>query len=586
MILNTRNLKLTYEKGKIRWIKAGSNEILRMIYPAVRDKNWGTIEAQIKDEKIITNKNSFSIKYKAIYKENDIHFEADYVIKGEENNTISYEMSGTAKSSFLRNRIGLCILHPIKECSGNSFEVISTEGVKTEHYFPAQISPHQPAKNISGINWRIKSIKASLKFEGDIFEMEDQRNWTDASYKTYSTPLDLPFPAKISKNERIYQKVTLTIIGAEPRPKKKNNLINIELEEVKQSFPNLGFSQSAEKELLTDTNIKLLKSLENFHYRGDIYFSNNDWENHYLLLHNESKKLKVALFLVLHFTVNWEKELEKFLTNTSSNKISPSYILLLDENLKITTSDLIKNALPFIRKNFPNTKIGGGVDANFAELNRSQLDPGKLDFVNFSISPQVHAFDDMSLIENLEGQKYTVDTAKKLFPGKLIFVSPITLKQRFNVIATTEGENKISTIDSRQTSFFKALWTLISIKYLSESGADLVTYFEAAGEKGLVDKKPFPVYHIFEMMKGARNVLKTNSSFPLKVDSICLEYKDKQTLYIVNFSSEIQTIIFPKEFLKSKRIDISEDFSKIEHALEGVSIKINPVSMIALQLML
>ena len=30
--------------------------------------------------------------------------------------------------------------------------------------------------------------------EGDTFEMEDQRNWTDASYKTYVRPLALPWP--------------------------------------------------------------------------------------------------------------------------------------------------------------------------------------------------------------------------------------------------------------------------------------------------------------------------------------------------------------------------------------------------------
>ena len=30
---------------------------------------------------------------------------------------------------------------------------------------------------------------------GDVFEMEDQRNWTDASFKTYCTPLRQPFPA-------------------------------------------------------------------------------------------------------------------------------------------------------------------------------------------------------------------------------------------------------------------------------------------------------------------------------------------------------------------------------------------------------
>ena len=30
--------------------------------------------------------------------------------------------------------------------------------------------------------------------EGDTFEMEDQRNWSDASYKTYVRPLALPWP--------------------------------------------------------------------------------------------------------------------------------------------------------------------------------------------------------------------------------------------------------------------------------------------------------------------------------------------------------------------------------------------------------
>ena len=33
-----------------------------------------------------------------------------------------------------------------------------------------------------------------LLFEGDLFETEDQRNWTDASFKTYCTPQELGFP--------------------------------------------------------------------------------------------------------------------------------------------------------------------------------------------------------------------------------------------------------------------------------------------------------------------------------------------------------------------------------------------------------
>ena len=38
--------------------------------------------------------------------------------------------------------------------------------------------------------------------EGDTFEMEDQRNWTDASYKTYVRPLALPWPYTLRAGEQ------------------------------------------------------------------------------------------------------------------------------------------------------------------------------------------------------------------------------------------------------------------------------------------------------------------------------------------------------------------------------------------------
>ena len=44
--------------------------------------------------------------------------------------------------------------------------------------------------------------------------MEDQRNWTDASYKTYSTPLDLPYSGYSGKGTIIKQSVTISINAA------------------------------------------------------------------------------------------------------------------------------------------------------------------------------------------------------------------------------------------------------------------------------------------------------------------------------------------------------------------------------------
>ena len=52
-------------------------------------------------------------------------------------------------------------------------------------------------------------------FNGETFEMEDQRNWTDASFKTYCTPLSLPYPIKIIKGTTIKQSIKIFL---------KNNL--------------------------------------------------------------------------------------------------------------------------------------------------------------------------------------------------------------------------------------------------------------------------------------------------------------------------------------------------------------------------
>ena len=52
-----------------------------------------------------------------------------------------------------------------------------------------------------------------LTMRGDIFEMEDQRNWSDASFKTYCTPLALPFPVEIDAGTAVTQEVCISLLG-------------------------------------------------------------------------------------------------------------------------------------------------------------------------------------------------------------------------------------------------------------------------------------------------------------------------------------------------------------------------------------
>ena len=231
--LKTRFFELKYENGAIRWIKNNGIEIVRMIYSAVRDHNWGTVVPEIMEEKIAENATGFQIKTHIKYQKADIHFESDYTITGNENR-LEFEMKGEAKSSFKTNRIGFCVLHPIKECAGKTCTVIHPQKTSEKAVFPQQISPDQPMKNISSLEWKpAKNIFAKLHFSGDVFEMEDQRNWTDASYKTYCRPLSLPFPFEIKKGEKIHQKIVMEL-ECEPQNESTEDFISLEIDETRK----------------------------------------------------------------------------------------------------------------------------------------------------------------------------------------------------------------------------------------------------------------------------------------------------------------------------------------------------------------
>ena len=134
---------------------------------------------------------------------------------GEANGQIKFSFDGVARSDFLRNRIGICILHPIAECAGIPCAIEHVDGRVEQANFPTTISPYQPFQDIRAISYEVATtgIRAQLEVEGDTFEMEDQRNWSDASFKTYCTPLALPLPAPVKTGDHAQQAVTLSLSG-------------------------------------------------------------------------------------------------------------------------------------------------------------------------------------------------------------------------------------------------------------------------------------------------------------------------------------------------------------------------------------
>src|SRR5260370_2077527 len=63
-----------------------------------------------------------------------------------------------------------------------------------------------------------EDVRVEFTFDGDLFEMQDHRNWTDANYKSYGTPLSVPWPMDAAPGQAFYQKVTVRAGGHPGRP--------------------------------------------------------------------------------------------------------------------------------------------------------------------------------------------------------------------------------------------------------------------------------------------------------------------------------------------------------------------------------
>jgi D-apionolactonase len=546
--LATSELTCIFETdtGFLRKIARGETEIVRAVYAAVRDENWNTIEPSIEVRSVHVEENEFQVDFDVLCQSAGICFRWSGSIEAH-GPKLTFTFQGEARSSFSKNRIGFCVLHPIRECAGLPCSIQDTGGKWSEAFFPEYISPHQPFKDFQGLRWSpCAGVKSELIFQGDVFENEDQRNWTDASFKTYCTPLAHPFPVSIEAGTKVYQQVTLELESEEPVPPVESKVPEFELGEfeVEVPMPRLGLGMASHGQRLSRMQLQRLKKLRLNHLRVDLRLGQDGWVNEYRLAVEEAVSIGARLEATLFVSDNALQELGQF-----RDLMEPAHVgscLIFHEKESSTSERWLLIAQEVLH----GVQIVAGTNAYFTELNRSR--PPKGFPAAYSINPQVHAFDDRSLMENLEAQPATVESARQ-FCEQGVVLSPITLRPRFNPNATSitmEPEGQLpSAVDRRQRTMVGACWTAGSLAALLPcEGVVSLTYFETTGWRGLMetdlgsplpakfDSSPeeiFPLYYVLEFVAGASSVLRL-SDHPLDgVSVLGLRDRDGATRYLL-----------------------------------------------------
>lgn len=523
-LLRAGPLEAVVEGADLRHLEFGGVEILRRLYTAVRDSNWGTLTPV--EFEVATEAEGGTVRssWQARYEEGELALSVEGAYVLQPNGVLTASFRALALSAFRYNRIGLCILHPAAEFAGQPYAGNGPAGT-TRGTLPARIGPQWivdglPAPLFPAVS-ELELVarggaRVRLAFEGDLFEVEDQRNWTDDSFKTYSTPLALGFPHDAVAGQRFDQFVTLTIDAPTRRPRVRRDVVSLRLgEPLGIGLPRLGLGEPSHDKPVSEAAAGLLRAIHPFHLRVAVPTDDDGSERAVAKAQGLATLLGTRIQLVLALGSDCASQLERLCKPLAPLCPFVSEVVVLASDAEAAGGERVRLARQGLADILPTVRFLGGTDASFCQLNRASLDAGGLDGVAYAIHPQEHAFDDASLFETLAVQAETVRSAQALFPGLPVAVGPVTLRPRFNASATEPESERPGTlptqVDPRQLSLLAAAWTVGSIKYLAEAGADSVTYYEATGWRGLVENEGgsllpdlfpsrplevFPSYHV------------------------------------------------------------------------------------------
>ncbi|MGH2615477.1 MAG: hypothetical protein ACRDJC_09580, partial [Thermomicrobiales bacterium] len=208
----------------LRNVRFGGLEIAQRIYVAIRDRNWDTVPGEVSDVTVEEGKDRFAVRFTVTHRQHQQDIDVTWrgEILGEPDGTVSYAMDAVAGADMTYKLIGLNVHHRMREYAGRPCHGITPDGPITDA-FSVEVAPQLVADEtevpifppVESLTVQLADdVSVRFDYEGDTFEFEDQRNWTDASFKSQSYPPRRGGFNTIRAGERVWQKVTITPTGA------------------------------------------------------------------------------------------------------------------------------------------------------------------------------------------------------------------------------------------------------------------------------------------------------------------------------------------------------------------------------------
>ena len=481
----------------------------------------------------------------------------------------------------MTNRAGFVVLHPAG-LAGQKLKVTHVDGREEETRFPERISPSQPVFDIRALcHEAAPGLWATCRMEGDAFEMEDQRNWTDASYKTYVRPLALPWGYTLAKGSRHEQSVRLSFAGARRRQatRRAGGAIAIKLgRDLPLRMPELGVALPSDEVEAASAAGDALRALK----------------PRFLVCHGRYADERGCLSVRKDQASRRSRRREdrprdrrsrrgrrRARRSRPSPRLRSARGLIIDSIIVSSAADL-KSWQPGAKRpgeadgrgrspgprarRFPEAKLGGGMLSTFTELNRKRPKAELFDFMTHTTCSIVHAADDRSVMETLETLPAIIGSTRAMIGETPYRIGPSAIAARMNPygkgVLDNPGNGRVclTNSDPRQRGLFNAAWTLGYVAACAYGGAASVAMGAASGPLGFIHHRAadhpqpcfdsldghavYPAFHVMAGLAngGGRHLIETRSSEPRKATGLAWREGARVVLWLANLTAEPQTV--------------------------------------------
>ncbi|MGD0372446.1 MAG: hypothetical protein ABSC16_12190 [Candidatus Dormibacteria bacterium] len=551
----------------VNHIAIGGFEVLRSVYVSVRDEDWETIPVRLVKQAVLQRDTGFEIHLVAEHVAGDVNLMWKGSVIGKAN-CLRVAWDAVARSAFHANRISLCLLHPVT-LAGRPLTVTTREGA-VAGWFPPEISPHQPFRGIVGFQFQWREADCRVALDGGLFEMEDQRNWSDASYKTYSPPLNDPIPIRVEKGQRFRQSVTLDWdpmrvpqLARTPSPgtSELDHALDVRVGIGDgTALPSIGVSSADPGSPLSTEEVRALRLLHLAHLRVVVDLRLPTWRGG--LVADLANAAALGVPAELEVVADDGEGFAELAASLGSARVAR--VLVFSGAEHVTTLALLRGLRDALRTARISAACGGGSRAHFAEFNRASLPVSEMEVAGYPVTPQLHVFDHESLAETLAVQASMVEQARSRVGTMPVSVGPVTLLPRYNSTARSPAatwaiaSGSDAAVDARQNSLFVAGWTLGSLSALARGGAAAVTYFETTGRRGLMQRpravngedpeaglpELYPVWQVLSLIAdlGDARMLSVVLANPATTPALALVAGSREVVLVANLSPDEREI--------------------------------------------